>query len=33
VSPDGGLSRLRILGELTPAALDAARRRWLDTAG
>lgn len=33
VFPDGGLSRLRILGELTPAALDAARRRWLDTAG
>ena len=33
VFPDGGLSRLRILGELTPAALDAAARRWLDTAG
>ena len=33
VFPDGGLSRLRIFGELTPAALGAAERRWLDTAG
>jgi allantoicase len=28
VYPDGGLSRLRIFGEIDPAALDQLRRRW-----
>ena len=32
VFPDGGLSRLRVFGELTPAGLAAARRRWDETA-
>ncbi len=30
VFPDGGLSRLRLPGDLTPGALDAARARWAD---
>ncbi len=30
VYPDGGLARLRILGELPPSSLDAAHRRWWD---
>ncbi|SDN90008.1 allantoicase [Klenkia soli] len=29
VFPDGGLARLRVEGELTPAALTAATQRWL----
>ncbi|MFZ2501825.1 MAG: allantoicase [Nocardioides sp.] len=31
VYPDGGLSRLRIWGELTAEALEHAQRRWLET--
>lgn len=31
VIPDGGLARLRVYGEVTPAALDALVRRWQDT--
>jgi|GEM_PF-1507148 len=31
VYPDGGLSRLRVLGVLAPEALDAARQRWAQT--
>ena len=31
VYPDGGLARLRIYGELTPAGLAAVERRWRDT--
>jgi len=30
VYPDGGLARLRVHGELTPAAHEAALRRWHD---
>jgi allantoicase len=32
VYPDGGLSRLRVYGEIAPDALDAARHRWTQTA-
>lgn len=32
VFPDGGLSRLRVYGELTEAALDALAERWRATA-
>lgn len=31
VYPDGGVSRLRVHGQLEPAALDAATLRWLDS--
>lgn len=31
IHPDGGVARLRALGTLTPAALDALRRRWEQT--
>jgi allantoicase len=30
VFPDGGLARLRVHGELPPASLEHARRRWWD---
>jgi allantoicase len=33
VIPDGGLARLRVCGQLLPAALAALERRWLETAG
>jgi allantoicase len=33
VFPDGGLARLRVHGELTPAGIAAVERRWRDTAG
>ena len=29
VFPDGGMSRLRLLGELEPGSLDEAMLRWL----
>ena len=29
IYPDGGLSRLRVLGEITPAARDRIAARWL----
>jgi allantoicase len=32
VYPDGGVARLRLLGSLTPEGLEAARRRWAETA-
>jgi allantoicase len=31
VCPDGGLSRLRLYGEIVPEALAAARHRWIQT--
>jgi allantoicase len=33
IYPDGGLSRLRILGEVPPAARPALAERWLDVVG
>jgi allantoicase len=32
VYPDGGVARLRLYGSFTPEGLDAARRRWAETA-
>jgi allantoicase len=32
VIPDGGLSRLRLYGDLTPDALAAAKASWDSTA-
>jgi allantoicase len=32
VFPDGGLARLRVYGEITPAAAAALAKRWQDTA-
>ena len=31
VFPDGGLARLRVNGEITPASLAALRARWTAT--
>ncbi|RAY13205.1 allantoicase [Actinomadura craniellae] len=33
VFPDGGMARLRLFGELAPAGLAAAERRWAETTG